>query len=1186
MRLGIAPLRLAAGLVAFGVTGLALLAPQVAEAKFVFPYNHTDLDWYTIETEHFFVHYPISHNPEKAKHPVDATFMAQRTAKVSEEMWEPMCSQFDYYLTEKIHIVLLDQSDNLEGFTIPAWNWITISGYPGDFFRWRGRMEWFSDVLVHEFAHVVSLKRNAALGEGAQAIVFGGLFSDGINDMETGAEFSVQGASEPFWWSEGGAEYWSDRAGYNWWTTSRDATLRGAVLDDRMLTYEEWVTRDRRDWFDGEHGYQAGYSFGLYLRERFGPDIYAELSKNSGKKFRFVWEDLLGDLTGVPPRELYADWRKYLDEKYGKVKEDVVAQGHIEGHELELSRAEWDTTDPDAREKFFWQGEKSERKARMKREEARFASGRWDHYPRISPDGKWIAEAGGWGLEVMQFPEDALPAISGEAGVDGDLERVAGEKSAVLTASGYAFDFVPGKDQVVVTAPEDFTKTFLGTTALAPEWDGYSQNQLYIVDLTTKADKRKHHDGKEEYDKLAFPMVAGAHTDLERYHRIPNTIRGQDPDVSPDGTRVAYVEYADGNSNIVVINLDGSNKIELTTWKDGSWPANPTWSPDGTKLVFSMLRNFRVDLWTIDVATKEIRALNRDIHEDIDPYWAADGNIYFSSDPTGIFNVYRYEPATGNVTQITNVLGRAECPWLTPQGNLFYTNKSGYGWKSFALPADDFYGRDATADFDFTPVEAEWKADLAFSEDIVGWFEANKDKTDGKNPITTAKKYPLLGEWMSPAAFPMFRLENDSQTNWGISAGGQLYAQDFVENQTVFGMALIGEDPLAVGAWTWQGLPINVTVQLMHYEAKYDYGFLIDDDNDSTTTNDQSVWEGKQNQYVNRATLFLDRPINASLHVSAYASTFEYGFRGTDDIKFAPYIRGTEGGASLSYDVLRTNGGGALELNLGHARTDIVYGPYNGHDSDDGMVLDKYDFNRLDTRLTLSRAIPTFGSKALASLRKAGHAVTADFQVGYIDRNVSIQDEYRGGGTHPYYMGSGNLRPNNQFSGFPGYSLSGETMAVLYGGYRFPVARHIDKRWGPLYLQQMTAQVGGTTGNFWSFRAPTEAGSFYTDAAGQHVAYNEDDVQREIPFVDKAQKNGNFLLYDLNAELRVKSMLFGENGWDSFVRLAWGFNEVGGIGDVNGDDIQDTSDNGVNDALSNETEMPGPRIYIGFGTGW
>ena len=58
------------------------------------------------------------------------------------------------------------------------------------------------------------------------------------------------------------------------------------------------------------------------------------------------------------------------------------------------------------------------------------------------------------------------------------------------------------------------------------------------------------------------------------------------------------------------------------------------------------------------------------------------------------------------------------------------------------------------------------------------------------------------------------------------------------------------------------------------------------------------------------------------------------------------------------------------------------------------------------------------------------------------------------------------------------------------------------------------------------------------------------------------------------------------SSWDSFLRFAYGFNEVRGYGDVDGDDIYDTSDSAFGDELSNETEKPGLRVYIGLGTGW
>ena len=56
--------------------------------------------------------------------------------------------------------------------------------------------------------------------------------------------------------------------------------------------------------------------------------------------------------------------------------------------------------------------------------------------------------------------------------------------------------------------------------------------------------------------------------------------------------------------------------------------------------------------------------------------------------------------------------------------------------------------------------------------------------------------------------------------------------------------------------------------------------------------------------------------------------------------------------------------------------------------------------------------------------------------------------------------------------------------------------------------------------------------------------------------------------------------------WNSFFRVAWGFQEVGGIFDVDGDSINDATDTGFGNALSSETEKPGPRFYLGLGTGW
>ncbi len=1174
---------------------LAASAESAYAGKFSFPYHHPDLEWYTIETEHFMVHYPISKRTREQgnDHYIDAEFMAKRSAKVAEEMWEPMCSEFNYYLTEKVHIVLLDQSDDLEGFTIPAWNWIEISGNPGGYFyRMRGRMEWFSDVLVHEFAHVVSLKRNAPISEGVGAISIGAMYGDGIRDMDSAAEITIQD-TDPFWWTEGGAEYWSDNTGYNWWTSARDANLRTTVLEDRLLTFDEWITRiEKRDWGDGERGYQQGYSFALYLRERFGDKTYAEFSKASSKRWRANWETIVEAVTGVPAKTLYDDWAAYLKVKYTAKYEEIKAQGEVTGGELEFNTGKWVAKTPEERDEWLEQ-KATKRKSRKKAdaEDAKERTGTWDFYPKSSDDGKWIGEHSAYGFRFTQVPEEILPPIAGAdpgAGTE-DVLRKAYETAYLMPTRGsnfgHSYDFVPGADKVVVSGNEDMHKGAL--PSLHFETDGYDWGQLYVLDLKPVEKKRKHADGKELYQTLEAKTVGGYPMDEWRYTAIPNTQRSADPAVSPDGGTVAYMEYADGTLNLVTISLDGSNKRYLTNFNDGTWLQNVDWSPDGTQLVFSMIRNFRQDLYIINADGTGLTALNRDEWEDQDPHWGKDGNIYFSSEPTGIFNIFRYEPATGKVTQLTNTIGGAECPWITPQGNLFYTNFTAHGWKNYALPKSDFLEKDVTGLFAFNPTAegaprkfdpAEVAADLAYVEDLSS-FEANKEK------------YPALGKWMSPTAVPIIRFDNDSMSNFGLSMGVQVYAQDFVEDHTLFGIAMLGEDPYVAFGYENHSWHPTFRVSGQHMEVKTDYAFLLDDDDDLATTDDQSVFEGKQNTSINVLAGGIDYPINHSMQLGAYGFGYQYAFRGSSDKKFEPYVQGVLGGLNWSFSNVggqaysaNPRGGRVLSLDYSHGFTDVVYKAYNGRDTDDGQVLDKYQYNKVEGRWTEHIPVPSFG---IDSLRKARHTLLVDVQGGFVDRNVHFYDEFRGGGQHPFYVGADAILPNGSFAGYPRASLVGETMLMASLAYRFPIARQINKKIGPLYIYDVYAQFGGTTGNFWSFRAPEEGGNspYYYDGSGQRVAYDPKDVRREIPFLDKAYKNGNYLVTDANLEVRVSATLFNAI-WNSFVRLAWGFNEIGGVGDVNGDDIQDTTETGFGNSLSSETEKPGPRLYIGFGTGW
>ena len=104
-------------------------------------------------------------------------------------------------------------------------------------------------------------------------------------------------------------------------------------------------------------------------------------------------------------------------------------------------------------------------------------------------------------------------------------------------------------------------------------------------------------------------------------------------------------------------------------------------------------------------------------------------------------------------------------------------------------------------------------------------------------------------------------------------------------------------------------------------------------------------------------------------------------------------------------------GGRAVDLSYQHGWSDIVFEDYGGVDVDDGQFMDKYQYNRFEVLWAEHLPMTDFGWKALNFVEKARHTVQITADVGVVDRNVHYQDEFRAGGTHPYFVGSGNIRP-------------------------------------------------------------------------------------------------------------------------------------------------------------------------------
>jgi tricorn protease len=133
---------------------------------------------------------------------------------------------------------------------------------------------------------------------------------------------------------------------------------------------------------------------------------------------------------------------------------------------------------------------------------------------------------------------------------------------------------------------------------------------------------------------------------------------------SPDGKAVMFRSARDGymmtDSKLYTVPMNGGAATALPMPVSGAGH----FSPDGKKIVYSPLwRDFRSekryqggwanDLYIFDLMHPALLQVTNDPRTDRDPMWIGDA-VYFNSDRTGVFNLFRYDIATRQTRQLTH----------------------------------------------------------------------------------------------------------------------------------------------------------------------------------------------------------------------------------------------------------------------------------------------------------------------------------------------------------------------------------------------------------------------------------------------------------------------------------------------------------------------------------------------------
>ncbi len=100
---------------------------------------------------------------------------------------------------------------------------------------------------------------------------------------------------------------------------------------------------------------------------------------------------------------------------------------------------------------------------------------------------------------------------------------------------------------------------------------------------------------------------------------------------SPDSSKFAYHSVREGNIDIYVCNVDGTEEQRLTV--SSGVDVQPAWSPDGGQIAFVTDRDGNYEIYVMAVDGADARRLTNNGADDNSPDWSPDGTlIAFDSD--------------------------------------------------------------------------------------------------------------------------------------------------------------------------------------------------------------------------------------------------------------------------------------------------------------------------------------------------------------------------------------------------------------------------------------------------------------------------------------------------------------------------------------------------------------------------
>lgn len=1009
--------------------------------------------WREYETEHFIIYYPEGQE-----------LTAYQSAEIAEQVRTPLVEMYGP-LESKVSIVIKDNEDFANGGAYFYDFKIEISATSLDY-EFRSYTNWLWNVVTHELTHIYSIRQSMKAPRWIPMAYYQHIDyqEEKREDVLVGypnimASYPIPMFNVPGWLAEGAAQYNARNARYDSWDAHRDMILRQAVLNDRMLSIYEMATFNGTG-RENEMVYDHGYGLIRFIGERYGDEKITEIMKAMSAPSALTFDIACRRVLDISQEELYKAWISSLKKHYESVRDSLGEL--VEGTP-------------------FRRG------------------GYINSFPRWSPDGSKLAYVsnkgqdynitaclvanlapGGWQWKGKEKDEARLrKKLEKEKTKLKDHEKM---ENAVITAAG-AFDIaLAGGIQSIPVWLDEWNILF--NRRMPSDKYGSHWWDIYRYVINTK-DPRK---GTRK--------------------RISNSLRGTYPDLSPDKKELVFVKNNSGLNNLFIMNRDDNSLRQLTFFNDGTRMYKPQWSPDGSSIAFTIHRGNSVNIASIHKDGNGLRSLVSSDGQDRDPTWSFDGkSIIFSSDITGIPNLYLMSLEDGSVSRLTNVIGGAFQPAVSPEDTtLAYSYYGPEGYEIRLMPLTG--GK---------PVED--------SEIFHNKVEYVQNTPLASYPVEKSKPYT-----MKSLDFSFMPLVRNDQGN--LKFGSYIIKNEVIDRGSFMFSGAISptnRDTDLFAQFTYRKFIPTVFIEMYRLTRSVDknenfmeeFGTIIRkriyDLNEidfglSYTYKDNHNFEGRliYSQYNARLeyTHFLTGP---KIHKPYY--TYSRGIDLEASYRQDKFIRVLD-------EVINPRGGRKI-----HIRYDRFIDFFLDDFEYVGFLREKYKkypYNRYYINWLERIPVP----------RTKKHTLLLGGQINIIDRQVDDFYELQLGGP-------------SQMRGYTFYSLSGRKNVMAQVLYRFPLINDMRKNFALWYFNNIYMGVFADIGKAWNKRSLNWSTNGFKKDAGIELRMDATSFYNFPTMIEFSAAYGpddTWMKYYDSENSRIYMKKDDQNPWKFYFTVLFGFN--------------------------------------------